>query len=251
MAFCRSTLGRVGARVRSRQCTRLRGLAVFSVGDSVPNVHSTAWVADNAAVIGNVHLKEDSSVWFGATVRGDNDLITIGSRTNIQDGSVLHSDHGVPLTIGDDGTWALLTRWGFVTTVALAQSVIAIRQDGKSCCTFLVFNSCRCCGCVLSAAVTVGHMVMLHGCTIGNGSLIGIGSVLLNKCRIGKNCIIGANSLIPEGKVIPDNSLVMGSPGKVVRELSADVQEQLLVSARHYVDNAKKFRSSLRRLPDA
>ncbi len=94
-------------------------------------------------------------------------------------------------------------------------------------------------------------MVMLHGCTIESGSLIGIGSVLLNKCRIGKNCIIGANSLIPEGKVIPDNSLVMGSPGKVVRELSADVQEQLLASARHYVANAKNFRSSLRRLPDA
>lgn len=153
------------------------------------------WVAPNATVVGDVILKPGASVWFGAVVRGDNDPITIGENTNIQDGSVLHSDPGEPLTIG--------------------------------------------------AGVTVGHMVMLHSCEIGDNSLIGIGAVVLGRARIGKNCLIGANTLITEGKVIPDNSLVMGQPGKVVRELTPEQIEGLKLSAAHYVANWKRYVTDL------
>ena len=141
-------------------------------------------------------LKKNASVWFGATIRGDNDPITIGENSNVQDGSVLHTDTGYPLTIGSN--------------------------------------------------VTVGHMVMLHGCTIGDGSLIGIGSIVLNGAKIGKNCLIGANCLITEGKEIPDNSLVMGAPGKVVRELSEDQARTMSAGALHYVQNWKRYRAGLR-----
>ncbi|MEZ5939064.1 MAG: gamma carbonic anhydrase family protein [Hyphomonadaceae bacterium] len=156
------------------------------------------WVAENAVVLGRVILHRNASVWFGATLRGDNDPITIGENSNIQDGSVLHTDTGVPLTVG------------------------------KNC--------------------TIGHMVMLHGCTIGENSLIGIGSVILNGARIGRNCIIGANSLIPEGKEIPDNSLVMGSPGKVVREVSDAQAQGITMSALHYVENWKRYAKGLKRI---
>jgi carbonic anhydrase/acetyltransferase-like protein (isoleucine patch superfamily) len=156
------------------------------------------WIAPTAAVMGNVILKKNASVWWGATLRGDNDPIVIGENSNIQDGSVLHTDHGSPLTIGRD--------------------------------------------------VTVGHLVMLHGCTIGDGSLVGIGSIILNGARIGKNCLIGANSLIPEGKEIPDNSLVMGAPGKVVRELSPEHAARVAMGAAHYVENWKRYRRELSQL---
>lgn len=156
------------------------------------------WVAENATVLGRVILKENASVWFNAVLRGDNDPIEIGENSNIQDGSVLHTDHGVPLTIGNN--------------------------------------------------VTVGHMVMLHGCTIGDGTLIGIGSTILNRAKIGKNCIIGAHSLIPEGKEIPDNSLVMGAPGKVVRELDDGAAQMIAASAKVYVENWKRFKSGLTRI---
>jgi carbonic anhydrase/acetyltransferase-like protein (isoleucine patch superfamily) len=148
--------------------------------------------------MGNVILKENASVWYGAVLRGDNDPITIGENSNIQDGSVLHTDVGCPLTIGKD--------------------------------------------------VTVGHMVMLHGCTIGDETLIGIGSTILNNATIGKNCIIGAHALIPEGKVIPDNSLVMGAPGKVVREISDHQVQVIRMSAVHYVENWKRHRAGLKRI---
>ncbi len=174
-------------------------MALFSLESKQPVVAGSAWVADNATVIGDVRLGESTSIWFNTVVRGDCDTISIGARSNIQDSSVLHADIGVPLTIGEN--------------------------------------------------VTVGHMVMLHGCTVGDGSLIGIGSVILNRAVIGKSCIIGANSLIPEGKVIPDRSLVMGSPGKVVRELNDQEVAMLLMSAAHYVDNAERFRTQLRPLP--
>ncbi|MEM8616272.1 MAG: gamma carbonic anhydrase family protein [Pseudomonadota bacterium] len=154
------------------------------------------WVAENATVLGNVELKSHASVWFNAVLRGDNDPITIGENSNIQDASVLHTDIGCPLTVGRD--------------------------------------------------VTVGHMVMLHGCTIGDESLIGIGATVLNRAVIGKNCIIGAHSLIPEGKVIPDNSLVMGAPGKVVRELSPQQIMLIKGSAQVYVDNWKRFKTGLK-----
>jgi carbonic anhydrase/acetyltransferase-like protein (isoleucine patch superfamily) len=143
-----------------------------------------------------VTLKPGASVWFGAVVRGDNDPIVIGENTNIQDGSVLHSDPGEPLIIG--------------------------------------------------ANVTVGHMAMLHSCEIGDGTLIGIGAVVLGRAKIGKNCLIGANALITEDKVIPDGSLVMGQPGKVVRMLEPGQIAALQASAEHYVQNWKRYAAGLR-----
>lgn len=153
------------------------------------------WIAPTAAVMGRVILKRNASVWWGATLRGDNDPIVIGEGSNVQDGSVLHTDTGSPLTLG--------------------------------------------------ANVTVGHMVMLHGCTIGDNSLVGIGSIVLNGARIGKNCLIGANCLITEGKEIPDNSLVMGAPGKVVREVSPQQAMVIVGGAQHYVENWKRYRREL------
>ncbi len=153
------------------------------------------FVADNAMVMGSVRLCEGASVWFNAVLRGDTELITVGPFSNVQDGSVLHTDPGCPLDIG--------------------------------------------------AYVTVGHKVMLHGCTIGDNSLIGINAVVLNRATIGRNCIIGANALITEGKEIPDNSMVMGSPGKVVRELSEQEVAGLKASAEHYAANGRRFRAGL------
>ena len=168
-------------------------LALYTLDDMQVEVPEKGayWVAPNAIVIGNVKLGPLASVWFGAVVRGDNDLIDIGARTNIQDGSVLHTDQGFPMKIGE--------------------------------------------GC------TVGHMVMLHGCTIGSNTLIGIGATVLNGAQIGANCIIGAHSLIPEGKKIPDNSLVMGTPGRVMREVSAKEAGQLKELSRHYVANLSRY----------
>ena len=175
-------------------------MTIYSLADKKPQLPPDGeyWIADNAVVVGDVILKSGASVWFGATVRADNETMTIGENTNIQDGSVLHSDPGSPLTIGRD--------------------------------------------------VTVGHKVMLHGCTIGDNSLIGIGAVILNRAVIGKNCLIGANTLIPEGKVIPDNSLVMGQPGRVVRERDPAQIAVLQMSAEHYVQNWKRFAAELRPL---
>ena len=172
-------------------------MSVHTLGDKKPQLppQGEYWIAPNATVIGDVILKPGASVWFGAVVRGDNDPITIGRDTNIQDGSVLHSDPGEPLTIGD--------------------------------------------------GVTVGHMVMLHSCEIGDNSLIGIGAVILGRAKIGKNCLIGANTLITEGKEIPDNSLVMGQPGKVVRTLAPGQIEALKASAAHYVANWKRYDTDL------
>lgn len=154
------------------------------------------YIADNATVIGSVIIENDVSIWFNVVVRGDNDPITIGEGSNIQDGTVLHTDLGIPLTIGK--------------------------------------------------YVTVGHQVMLHGCEIGDNSLIGINAVVLNRAKIGRNCIIGANALIPEGKVIPDNSMVMGSPGKVVREITEQNAMLIKMSALHYVENFKRYKADLK-----
>ncbi len=155
------------------------------------------WIAPTASVIGSVVLEHNASVWFNVVIRGDNDLITIGENSNIQDGAVLHTDYGIPLVVG--------------------------------------------------ANVTVGHKAMLHGCTIGDNSLIGINAVILNNARIGRNCIIGANALIPEGKEIPDNSLVMGSPGKVVKEISEMQAMRIQLGALHYVENFKRYREHLKK----
>ncbi len=158
------------------------------------------WIAPNASVIGKVVLEKDSSVWFSATIRGDNETITLGEGSNVQESCVLHTDPGFPLTIG--------------------------------------------------ANVTIGHLAMLHGCEIGDGSLIGIGAVVLNGAKIGKGCLIGAKALVPEGKVIPDGSLVVGAPGKVVRELTPEQQKGLLGSAQGYVARSKLFREQLREAGD-
>ncbi|WP_310542892.1 gamma carbonic anhydrase family protein [Phenylobacterium sp.] len=173
-------------------------MSVYNLGDVAPELPGADeyWIAPNAAVMGNVILKKNASVWFGATIRGDNDPIIIGENSNVQDGSVLHTDTGSPLTIG--------------------------------------------------ANVTVGHMVMLHGCSIGDNSLVGIGSIILNGAKIGKNCLIGANVLITEGKEIPDNSLVMGAPGKVVREISEGQARMLAGGAMHYVANWQRYKRELR-----
>ena len=173
-------------------------MAIYRLDDFTPDCHESSWVAETAAVIGNVILAEGSSVWFGATIRGDNEPINLGARSNIQDGSVCHSDPGCPLTIGED--------------------------------------------------VTIGHLAMVHGCTIGDGSLIGIGATVLNRAVIGKNCLIGAHALVTEGKVIPDNSVVMGSPGKVVKTLTDEQAAHVNMGAKLYVSNAKRFRSGLERI---
>src|SRR6195952_2535642 len=173
-------------------------MAVYNLGDFRPELpkEDEYWIAPNAMVVGRVILKKNASVWFGATLRGDNDPIILGENSNVQDGSVLHTDRGSPLTIG--------------------------------------------------ANVTVGHMVMMHGCTVGDNSLIGIGSIVLNGAKIGKNCLIGANCLITEGKEIPDNSLVMGAPGKVVREISDQQAMMLAAGSHHYVENWKRYRRELK-----
>ena len=175
-------------------------MTVYSLGATGPTLPAEGeyWIAPNAAVMGNVTLRKNSSIWWGAIVRGDNDPIDIGENSNVQDGSVLHTDIGSPLTVG--------------------------------------------------ANVTIGHMVMLHGCTIGDGSLIGIGAIILNGARIGKNCLIGAGALITEGKEIPDNSMVIGAPGKVVREIGEGHATILQASALHYVENWKRYQVELKRL---
>ena len=173
-------------------------MAIYRLDDRVPRLHESAWVADSATVLGDVELEEDVSVWFGAVLRGDTELLRVGRGSNVQDGSVLHADSGYPTTIGDD--------------------------------------------------VTIGHMVMLHGCTIGEGSLVGIGSVILNGARIGRHCLVGARSLVTEGKSFPEGSLIMGAPAVVVRALSAEQIENVRRSAAHYVANARRFRAGLQKI---
>jgi len=172
-------------------------MTVYALGDKKPRLppQGEYWIAPNAVVLGDVVLESGGSIWFGSVLRGDTDTLTVGENSNIQDGSILHADEGVPLTIGRD--------------------------------------------------VTVGHKVMLHGCTIGDNTLIGIGAVVLNGAVIGRNCLIGAGALITEGKVIPDGSLVMGAPGKVIRDLSESQIQGITMSAGHYVQNWKRFAAQL------
>jgi carbonic anhydrase/acetyltransferase-like protein (isoleucine patch superfamily) len=170
-------------------------MTIYALDGLTPEIAEDSWVAPDANVIGRVVLEPGASVWFGATLRGDNEEIRIGAGTNVQENTVMHTDMGFPLIIG--------------------------------------------------AGCTIGHKAMLHGCTIGENSLIGMGATVLNGARIGRNCLIGANALITEGKEIPDGSLVMGSPGKVVRELDARAIEMLEASALHYQDNMRRFRAGL------
>lgn len=171
---------------------------IYALDDIAPQIDPTAWVAPDANVIGKIVLEAGSSVWFGATLRGDNEEIRLGANSNIQENCVLHTDMGYPLVIG--------------------------------------------------ANCTIGHKAMLHGCTIGEGSLIGMGATILNGAKIGRGCLIGAGALVTEGKEIPDGSLVMGAPGKVVRTLDAAAQARLIQSAASYRDNARRFRAGLKAL---
>ena len=171
-------------------------MTVYALGDRRPQIDPAAWVAPGCHIIGDVVLEAGASVWFGTTIRGDNERITLGAGSNIQENCVLHTDMGFPLVIG--------------------------------------------------AGCTIGHKAMLHGCTIGENSLIGMGATILNGVVIGENCLIGAGALIVEGKTIPDGSLVMGMPGKVVRDLDAAAIEGLRASARHYQDNAARFARDLK-----
>jgi carbonic anhydrase/acetyltransferase-like protein (isoleucine patch superfamily) len=171
-------------------------MAIYRLGEHRPHLADDVWIAPGATVLGRVHLGASSSVWYGAVVRGDNDLIRIGARSNVQDGSVLHTDLGIPLTLGED--------------------------------------------------VTVGHQVMLHGCEVGDGTLIGIQSVILNRARIGRHCLVGAKSLVTEGKEFPDGALILGSPAKVVRMLTPEQIERVQASAAHYVQQAQRHRQAVR-----
>ncbi|MGD9944694.1 MAG: gamma carbonic anhydrase family protein [Burkholderiaceae bacterium] len=173
-------------------------MAVYRLGDRIPELHPSAWVAESAQVLGLVRLEENTSIWFNVTLRGDNDLITIGANSNVQEGSVLHTDPGLKLTVGPN--------------------------------------------------VTVGHQAMLHGCTIGEGSLIGMKAVVLNGARIGRDCLIGAGALIPENKEIPDRSLVVGSPGKILRQITDEDIARIRTGLLNYVERARVFRQQLVRI---
>ncbi|MEJ8560518.1 gamma carbonic anhydrase family protein [Yoonia sp. GPGPB17] len=171
-------------------------MSFFVLGDITPQVDESAWVAPGCYIIGDIVLEAKASVWFGTTMRGDNERITIGAGSNVQENCVLHTDMGFPLSIG--------------------------------------------------AGCTIGHKAMLHGCEIGENSLIGMGATVLNGVKIGKNCLIGAGALITEGKSIPDGSLVMGVPGKVVRQLDEAAIAGLRLSALHYQENAARFGRDLK-----
>ncbi|HEX4871052.1 MAG TPA: gamma carbonic anhydrase family protein [Nevskiaceae bacterium] len=169
---------------------------ICQLDDLLPRLDGDNWVADSARVIGRVHLLRGASVWFGAVLRGDNEPIVIGENSNVQEGAVLHTDIGVPLTVGRD--------------------------------------------------VTIGHLAMLHGCTIGDNTVVGLKSTVLNRARIGANSIVGAGALVTEGKQFPDGVLLLGSPAKVVRELSPQEIAFNQLSARHYVQNAARYARGLK-----
>ena len=171
-------------------------MPVYALGPHTPEIDPESWIAPNAVVIGQVKLSKNASIWWNCTVRGDTDRLIIGENSNIQDGSVLHTNRGIELRIGN--------------------------------------------------GVTVGHGIMLHGCTIGDGSLIGIGAVVLNHAVIGKNSLVAAHTLVPEGKVFPDRALILGSPGKMVRELTDEEIARNRASAERYVINWQHYRQTLR-----
>jgi carbonic anhydrase/acetyltransferase-like protein (isoleucine patch superfamily) len=175
-------------------------MPVYSLDEITPILPEQGryWIAPDAHVIGRVRLGLDVGIWFGAVLRGDNELIDIGDATNIQEGALLHTDEGAPLSVG--------------------------------------------------AGCTIGHHAILHGCTIGENSLVGMGATILNHARIGRNCLVGASALVTEGKEFPDNSLIVGTPAKAIRVLDDDAIERLRWSARHYVDNWKRFAKAMKRI---
>ncbi len=172
-------------------------MALYKIDGIAPRLPAKGryFVAPGAHVIGRVDLQEDANIWFGCVLRGDNEWVTVGARTNIQENSILHTDMGFPLTIGAD--------------------------------------------------CTIGHGVILHGCAIGDNTLIGMGATILNGVKIGKNCLVGANALVTEGREFPDNTLIVGSPAKAVRELGPDSAARLAESAKHYVENGQRYLQGL------
>ena len=178
-------------------------MPIYAIDDISPEfpANGSYWVAPDANLIGRVRLREDASVWFGCTLRGDREWIEVGARSNVQENSILHTDPGFPLTIGAD--------------------------------------------------CTIGHGVMLHGCTIGDGCLIGMGAIVLNGAKLGKNCLVGAGALVTEGKEYPDGSMIVGAPGKAIRTMDAEAIAKFSRGAQHYVENAKRYRAGLRRVDGA
>ncbi|MRX08273.1 gamma carbonic anhydrase family protein [Pseudoduganella sp. FT25W] len=173
-------------------------MSIYQLGDHTPEIAASSFVADSATVIGKVSLHDNTSVWFGATLRGDNERITIGENSNVQEGTVMHTDIGYPLTVGRN--------------------------------------------------VTIGHQAMLHGCTIGDGSLVGIQAVILNGAKIGNGCLVGAGALVTEGKSFPDHSLIIGAPAKVARPLTPEEVAALQGSADSYVKRAQLFKTQLKKI---
>ncbi|MBI3229927.1 MAG: gamma carbonic anhydrase family protein [Burkholderiales bacterium] len=173
-------------------------MPIYQLGPHQPQIDESAYITDSATLIGKVTIGKQASVWFGATLRGDNEMITIGDGSNVQESAVMHTDPGCPLTVGQN--------------------------------------------------VTIGHQAMLHGCSVGDGSLIGIAAVVLNNAKIGKNCLVGAGALVTEGKVFPDNSLIIGSPAKVARSLSDDEIVGLQKAAAIYVERGQEFKTQLTRI---
>lgn len=173
-------------------------MAIYQLGEHIPAIDASAYVADSANIIGKAEIQANASIWFDVTIRGDNERITVGENSNVQEGCILHTDPGYPLTIGKN--------------------------------------------------VTVGHQAMLHGCTIAEGSLIGIQAVILNGAKIGKNCLVGAGALITEGKEFPDNSLIIGSPAKAVRTLGEEDIARMHGNTANYVKRGKLFKSNLKRI---
>jgi len=175
-------------------------MPIYALSGDAPHLppSGTYWIAPDAHVIGKVTLGSDVGVWFGAVLRGDNEPITVGAATNIQEGAMLHTDPGYPVTIGE--------------------------------------------GC------TIGHHAIVHGCSIGNNSLVGMGATVLNGAKIGNNCLVGANALVTEGKEFPDNSLIVGSPARAIRTLDDKAVEGLKRSAEKYVGNWQRFARDLKRL---
>lgn len=173
-------------------------MAIYQLGEHAPEIDPSAYVADSATLIGKVTLEANASVWSGVTIRGDNERITIGENSNVQESCVMHTDMGFPLTLGK--------------------------------------------------GVTVGHQAMLHGCTVGDGSLIGIQAIVLNGARIGKGCLVGAGALVTEGKEFPDNSLIIGAPAKVVRTLTEEEIQRLKLSAQSYAMRGQQYKAELKRI---
>jgi carbonic anhydrase/acetyltransferase-like protein (isoleucine patch superfamily) len=173
-------------------------MAIYQLGEHAPEIDASAYVADSATLVGKVTIEANASVWFGVTIRGDNERITIGENSNVQEGTVMHTDMGFPMVIGKN--------------------------------------------------VSIGHQAMLHGCTVGDGSLIGIQAVLLNGARIGKGCLVGAGALVTEGKEFPDHSLILGSPAKVVRTLTEDDLLRLQGNADGYVERGRRFKAELKKI---